>query len=113
MRIYSPVPQTRRDAIVETVVPLGKPMKGRDGKMIESIVLPKDTPCMLGGSASSLPRSHGRADRFKFMLQRCLMSTRQRKSGVRMLPSSSEPNLQSTILACPDIQLLDTGPKGG
>lgn len=47
LRIYSPVPQTRRDAISETVVPLGHPMKGRDGKMIESIVVPKNTPCML------------------------------------------------------------------
>jgi hypothetical protein len=29
-------------------------MKGRDGKMIESIVVPKNTPCMLGQSDSRL-----------------------------------------------------------
>jgi hypothetical protein len=54
LRIYSPVPQTRRDAISETVVPLGHPMRGRDGKMIESIVVPKNTPCMLGEPESRL-----------------------------------------------------------
>jgi hypothetical protein len=50
MRIFSPVPTTRRDAIKEATIPLGHPIMGRNGQMMDSIVVPKDTPCMLGES---------------------------------------------------------------
>jgi len=50
MRIFSPVPQTRRDSIKEATIPLRHPIMGRNGQMMDSIVVPKDTPCMLGES---------------------------------------------------------------
>lgn len=37
LRLYSPVTSTVRNVAMDTVIPLGTPVKGRDGKMIESL----------------------------------------------------------------------------
>ncbi|WVO15485.1 hypothetical protein L204_103143 [Cryptococcus depauperatus] len=41
LRLYSPVPGTMRETSRDVVVPLGTPVKGRDGTMIESVNLKK------------------------------------------------------------------------
>jgi hypothetical protein len=43
LRLLPPAPSTVREASEDAVVPLGTPIKGRDGKMIDSIRLNKGT----------------------------------------------------------------------
>jgi hypothetical protein len=47
LRLLAPVPSTRRDSVVDAVIPLGKPVKGRDGKMMNSVFLPKGTAVII------------------------------------------------------------------
>ncbi|KAL7423550.1 hypothetical protein Q5752_001130 [Cryptotrichosporon argae] len=41
LRLYAPAPGTVRCTTREIVLPLGTPVKGRDGKMLDSVTLPK------------------------------------------------------------------------
>ena len=43
LRLWSPAPNTIRKATEAVVIPLGTPVEGRDGKMIDSINLNKGT----------------------------------------------------------------------
>ena len=43
LRLETPIPLTVRIAQEDCVVPLGKPVMGRDGTMIDSLVLTKGT----------------------------------------------------------------------
>jgi hypothetical protein len=43
LRLWSPAPNTIRMATEPVVIPLGTPIEGRDGKMIDSINLNKGT----------------------------------------------------------------------
>lgn len=43
LRLYSPVPNTIRVSQKDDVVPLSHPVKGRDGKEITEVLLPKGT----------------------------------------------------------------------
>nr|XP_018259389.1 cytochrome P450 [Kwoniella dejecticola CBS 10117]OBR81547.1 cytochrome P450 [Kwoniella dejecticola CBS 10117] len=47
LRLCAPAPATMRQSMENTVVPLSVPVKGRDGKMIESINLPKGAMLMI------------------------------------------------------------------
>ncbi|WVW79570.1 hypothetical protein I302_101539 [Kwoniella bestiolae CBS 10118] len=47
LRLSAPAPATMRESIQPTVVPLGTPVKGRDGKMMDSVHLPKGATMMI------------------------------------------------------------------
>ncbi|KAJ9104770.1 hypothetical protein QFC19_003911 [Naganishia cerealis] len=47
LRLMAPVPSTRRDSRVEATIPLANPVKGRDGKMIHEITIPKNTAILI------------------------------------------------------------------
>ncbi|KAJ9125098.1 hypothetical protein QFC22_000051 [Naganishia vaughanmartiniae] len=47
LRLMAPVPSTRRDSRVEATIPLANPVKGRDGKMIHEITIPKNTAILM------------------------------------------------------------------
>ncbi|WWC91011.1 uncharacterized protein L201_005951 [Kwoniella dendrophila CBS 6074] len=47
LRLSAPAPATMREAAEACVIPLGTPVKGRDGKMIESVNLPKGAAMMI------------------------------------------------------------------
>ncbi|WWC98172.1 hypothetical protein V866_005063 [Kwoniella sp. B9012] len=47
LRLSAPAPATMRECIEPTVVPLGTPVEGRDGKMIDSVHLPKGATMMI------------------------------------------------------------------
>ncbi|WWC72890.1 uncharacterized protein I206_106854 [Kwoniella pini CBS 10737] len=47
LRLCAPAPATMRQAMENTVIPLSTPVKGRDGKMIESVNLPKGAMMMI------------------------------------------------------------------
>jgi hypothetical protein len=43
LRINAPVPSTRRDSTHDATIPLSNPVKGRDGKIIHEITIPKNS----------------------------------------------------------------------
>lgn len=43
LRLYPPAPSTLRQAAESAVIPLSTPVTGRDGRTIESVVIPKGT----------------------------------------------------------------------
>jgi hypothetical protein len=45
--MMAPVPSTRRDSRIDATIPLANPVKGRDGKMIHEITIPKDTAILI------------------------------------------------------------------
>ncbi|WRT69267.1 uncharacterized protein IL334_006251 [Kwoniella shivajii] len=47
LRLCAPAPATMRQSTEDTIVPLGTPVRGRDGKMVESINLPKGAMMMI------------------------------------------------------------------
>ncbi|KAF5331464.1 hypothetical protein D9758_015486 [Tetrapyrgos nigripes] len=47
LRLYSPVPNLSRIANEDTVIPLSQPVKGRDGKKITELYIPKGTTILL------------------------------------------------------------------
>lgn len=47
LRLYDPVPHTRRNNQKQTVLPLSKPVVGRNGEVMDSLVLPADTPVLI------------------------------------------------------------------
>ncbi|WOO78284.1 Cytochrome P450 4F8 [Vanrija pseudolonga] len=47
LRIHSPVSNTIRMAMSDVVIPLSKPTKGRDGSLVDSVVLRKGTTVMI------------------------------------------------------------------
>ncbi|RSH95125.1 hypothetical protein EHS25_000211 [Saitozyma podzolica] len=56
LRLLPPAPSTVREASEDAVVPLGTPINGRDGKMIDSIRLNKGTTIfVLGGCEDAIP----------------------------------------------------------
>jgi len=50
LRLWSPAPNTIRKANEAVVIPLGTPIEGRDGKMIDSIKLNKGTQLFIRSS---------------------------------------------------------------
>jgi hypothetical protein len=51
LRLLSPVQGTIREAGEDVVIPLGTPVKGRDGQMLDSIKLAKGASIFLRESA--------------------------------------------------------------
>lgn len=47
LRLNAPVPSTRRDATHAATIPLTNPVKGRDGKMIHEITIPKNSAILV------------------------------------------------------------------
>lgn len=47
LRLNAPVPSTRRDSTHEATIPLTNPVKGRDGKMIHEITIPKNSAILV------------------------------------------------------------------
>ncbi|OCF32427.1 hypothetical protein I316_05853 [Kwoniella heveanensis BCC8398] len=47
LRLCAPAPSTMRECAQDVVVPLGTPVKGRDGKMIENVRLTKGTAMLI------------------------------------------------------------------
>ncbi|WVF65346.1 hypothetical protein IAT40_000072 [Kwoniella sp. CBS 6097] len=47
LRLCAPAPSTMRECAQDVVIPLGTPVKGRDGKMIESVKLTKGTAMLI------------------------------------------------------------------
>ncbi|WVQ81485.1 hypothetical protein IAT38_003609 [Cryptococcus sp. DSM 104549] len=43
LRLYAPAPKTYRQAMEDSVIPLGKAVVGRDGRLMESVLLEKGT----------------------------------------------------------------------
>lgn len=56
LRLLPPAPSTVREASEDAVVPLGTPIKGRDGKMIDSIRLNKGTTIFVRKSSGAEQR---------------------------------------------------------
>lgn len=54
LRLRSPVPQTRRDSISDTAIPLGTPIRGKDGTMLDSVPAAKGTSCMICKCSSTV-----------------------------------------------------------
>ncbi|KAI1794335.1 cytochrome P450 [Ganoderma leucocontextum] len=48
LRLYAPVTQVFRETRQDALLPLSKPIKGVDGKMIHEIPIPKDTTIVVG-----------------------------------------------------------------
>jgi hypothetical protein len=56
LRLLPPAPSTVREASEDSVVPLGTPIKGRDGKMMESIRINKGTTIFVRESSGAEQR---------------------------------------------------------
>lgn len=54
LRLMAPVPVTRRDAAVDTELPLSIPVKGRDGKMMDKVPVPKGTAVLIRESSCAV-----------------------------------------------------------
>ncbi|CDO70522.1 hypothetical protein BN946_scf184569.g65 [Trametes cinnabarina] len=48
LRMFPPTPIVMREAFQDTVLPLSKPMRGTDGSVMESVVVPKGTNVLVG-----------------------------------------------------------------
>ncbi|KAI9063759.1 cytochrome P450 [Trametes sanguinea] len=48
LRMFPPTPIVMRQAFQDTVLPLSKPMRGSDGSILESVVIPKGTNVLVG-----------------------------------------------------------------
>ncbi|WWC91006.1 uncharacterized protein L201_005945 [Kwoniella dendrophila CBS 6074] len=47
LRLEAPAPHTMRMALEDSIIPLGKPVKGKNGKMIDSLKIKKGTEIMI------------------------------------------------------------------
>lgn len=59
LRLWAPAPNTIRVAKENVVIPLGSPVEGRDGQMIESVTLNKGTQLFIRKRPSPHYRPQG------------------------------------------------------
>jgi len=53
LRVYPPASIISREARKDTVMPLSQPIQGRDGRMIQEILVPRDTTLLIGVMGSN------------------------------------------------------------
>ncbi|RPD74082.1 cytochrome P450 [Lentinus tigrinus ALCF2SS1-7] len=72
LRLYAPAPFRFRETREDVVLPLSAPIRGRDGKMITEIPLPKDTTILVGVMSSNTSKALWGDDAYEWKPERWL-----------------------------------------
>ncbi|TBU21584.1 cytochrome P450 [Dichomitus squalens] len=72
LRLYSPVTQIFRESRQDVVLPLSEPIRGVDGKMIQEILVPKDTTIAVGILSANRNKAIWGADAMEWKPERWL-----------------------------------------
>ncbi|KAI0716977.1 cytochrome P450 [Earliella scabrosa] len=72
LRLYAPAPFRFRETRQDVVLPLSQPVRGRDGKLITEIPLPKDTAVFVGVMSSNTNRALWGDDAYEWKPERWL-----------------------------------------
>ncbi|RPD54902.1 cytochrome P450 [Lentinus tigrinus ALCF2SS1-7] len=72
LRLHAPAPFRFRETREDVVLPLSEPVRGRDGKMINEIPLPKDTTVLVGVTSSNTSKALWGEDAYEWKPERWL-----------------------------------------
>ncbi|KAI9069672.1 cytochrome P450 [Trametes sanguinea] len=72
LRIHVPAPLRFREAKQDIVLPLSEPVRGRDGKLMHQLLVPKDTSVFVGIAASNTNKALWGEDAYEWKPERWL-----------------------------------------